>query len=1086
MKSIFTRFTALFVMMCLTTAAFAQGVTSASINGKVSDTKEALIGANIMAVHLPTGTVYGNSTNIDGLFRLPNMRVGGPYTLTISYTGYNDYIKENVYLQLGQSMRINAVMQEDAITIEGVEVVASRNDIFDGNKTGAETNVSEEQIAVLPTVSRAIGDFARVTPQATIREGNDGFSISLNGSNNRYNAIYLDGAVSNDVFGLAGSGTNGGQTGVSPISVDAVESFQIALAPFDVRLGGFSGGAINAVTRSGSNNTEASVYGFMRNEKLAGLTPTDNADVTRERLEDFVGVTTGFRVGGALIKDKLFYFLNAEMQRDETPLPFNLADYEGDSDQATLDAVADKLRGFGYEPGGYVNNRSFLDSDKITARFDYNISQNHKASIRYGYVNARNLENLQSNNRTINYQNRAEYFENTTNNVAFELNSVFGVKMANNLKIGYTQVNDDRDPYQGEGGQKAETDNPNYFPTVNVRDGSGTLRFGAEPFSTANQLDQKIFTVTDNFEIYAGKHNITIGTHNEFYNMYNLFIAFNYGEYEFGSVNDFLNDSLPTDYFRIYSLRDNVTGDGSAAGVTFNAGQFGFYVQDEYQATDNLKVTLGVRADIPFYGDTPDNEQFNSELGIFEAAGYDLRGARFGNFIKPRLMFSPRLGFNWDLTGEQKTQLRGGVGVFTSRAPLVWVGGAYNNNGLSQGLAFDNSLPFNPQWDAQQPGDVDLNAEVTSGGNIDIFAEDFKLPQVLKLNLALDQKLPWGMIGNLDFIYNKTLQDVAYQNINVGQPVGNLQGGPDDRPVFNRRDEVNDNYGRVILGYNTQEGSAFNATASLTKPFDNGFYGMVAYSYGDSYKVFDGTSSQNSSQWRGLASIGGRNFDQQLSRSDFSQGSRVIAQLAYGFDWNAGKNVRTTFSLFHESIEGQPYSYVYGDGDDLKNEAGRNRELIYIPAQQSDINLVDDGDRSADAQWRELDDFISNDPYLSENRGGYAERNSNRAPWQNVMDFKILQDFMVYTGEKSHQLQLSFDIFNFTNLINKDWGRRRRVSSYYNLIEFDGFADDPATPDFEYIPEFTFGGVDDVSFIDDAGIQSSRWQMQIGLRYTFK
>jgi len=379
-----------------------------------------------------------------------------------------------------------------------------------------------------------------------------------------------------------------------------------------------------------------------------------------------------------------------------------------------------------------------------------------------------------------------------------------------------------------------------------------------------------------------------------------------------------------------------------------------------------------------------------------------------------------------------------------------------------------------------------LNAEVTSGGNIDIFAEDFKLPQVLKMNVALDQKLPWGMIGNLDFIYNKTLQDVAYQNINVGQPVGNLQGGPDDRPVFNRRDEVNDNYGRVILGYNTQEGSAFNATASLTKPFDNGFYGMVAYSYGDSYKVFDGTSSQNSSQWRGLASIGGRNFDQQLSRSDFSQGSRVIAQLAYGFDWNAGKNVRTTFSLFHESIQGQSYSYGYGDGDDLKNEAGRNRELIYIPAQQSDINLVDDGDRSADAQWRELDEFISNDPYSSENRGGYAERNSNRAPWQNVMDFKILQDFTLYTGEKSHQMQLSFDIFNFTNLINKDWGRRRRVSSYYNLIEFDGFADDPATTDFEYIPEFTFGGVDDVSFIDDAGIQSSRWQMQIGLRYTFK
>lgn len=1084
MKTIFTRFTVLFVLMCLTTAAFAQGVTSASINGKVSDTKEELIGANIMAVHLPTGTVYGNSTNIDGLFRLANMRVGGPYTITISYTGYNDFIKENVYLQLGQSMRIAAVMQEDGVTLEGVEVVASRNDVFDGNRTGAETNVSEAQMAVLPTVSRAIGDFARITPQATIREGNDGFSISLNGSNNRYNAIYLDGAVSNDVFGLAGSGTNGGQTGVSPISVDAVESFQIALAPFDVRLGGFSGGAINAVTRSGSNNTEASVYTFLRNEKLVGLTPTDNADVERERLEDFVGMTTGFRIGGALVKDKLFYFVNAEMQRDETPLPFALADYQGDSNQETLDAVGDKLRELGYEPGGYVNNRSFLDSDKITAKFDYNINQNHKASLRYGYVNARNLENLQSNNSNINFQNRAEYFENTTNTLAFELNSVFGVTMANNLKIGYTQVVDDRDPYQGAGGQKDETDNPNYFPTVDIFDGSGTVRFGAEPFSTANQLEQKIFTITDNFEIYAGKHNITIGTHNEFYDMYNLFVAFNYGQYQFASVNDFLNDSLPSFYQRAYSLRDNVTGDGSEAGVRFNAGQFGVYVQDEYQVNDNLKLTLGIRADLPFYGDTPVNDDFNGSIdSTFVAEGYDLRGARIGNFIQPRLMISPRFGFNWDVTGNQTTQIRGGVGIFTSRSPLVWVGGAFNNSGTTQGYTRDYDS-FNPVWNEQGPV-VDPN-NVESSGNIDLFAEDFKLPQVMKFNIALDQKLPWGMIGNLDFIYNKTLQDVAYQNINVGQSVGNLQGGPDDRPVFNRRDEVNGDYGRVVLGYNTQEGNAFNATAQLTKPFDSGFTGMVAYSYGDAYKVFDGTSSQNSSQWRGFSAIGGRNFDQQISRSDFSQGARIIAALSYGFDWNAKKNARTTFSFFHESIQGETFSYVYGNGQNIKNEDSRASELIYIPATQADINLIATDDLTADEQWRQLDEYISNDEYLSENRGGYTERNSNRAPWQNVLDFKLIQDVTLYTGEDSHQLQFTFDVFNFTNLLNKDWGRRRFVSNNFSLIEFEGFDDDPATTEFEYIPEFTYNDQGDISNIDDAGIQSSRWQMQIGVRYTFK
>ena len=1070
---------------------FGQGATTASIVGIVEDTNEPLVGANVSAVHVPTGTLYGNSTNVDGYYRISNMRVGGPYTITISYTGYEDFKKSNVFLALGQSLNISPTLTETAVELEGVEVIADRLDIFDGNRTGAETNISEEQIQVLPTVARAVGDFARLTPQATIREGNDGFEISLNGSNNRYNAIYIDGTVNNDVFGLAGSGTNGGQTGVSPISVDAIESFQIALAPFDVRLGGFSGGAINAITRSGSNNVEASVYTYFRNQALAGKTPTDNDDVERTRLEDFSGSTTGFRIGGPLIENKLFYFVNAEIQRDETPLPFDIADYDGDSNLDTLNLLADKIRSFGYEPGGFLNNQGFLNSDKITAKVDYNLSRNNRLSFRYGYVGARNLENLQSNSRTINFQNRAEYFNSKTHNFAFELNSMFGDNMANNLKIGYTGVRDDRDPYQGDGDQADETDNPNYFPTVNINDGSGTIRFGAEPFSTANQLDQDVITLTNNFEIYSGRHNITIGTHNEFYRVYNLFIAFNYGEYEFANVRDFLTDQAPIDYFRIYSLRDNVTGDGSTAGVTFNAGQLGLYAQDEFQATELFKVTLGLRADIPFYGDTPENEQFNRDIGVFEEVGYDLRGARFGDFIKPQVMFSPRVGFNWDLTGAQTTQLRGGVGVFTSRAPLVWVGGAYNNNGLSQGLNFDNSV-FNPVWNAQQPGNIDPTAPVTSGGNVDLFAEDFKLPQVLKFNIALDQKLPGGIIGNLDFIYNKTLRDVAYQNLNVGPAIGNLEGTPDDRPVFNRRDEVNDDYGRVILGYNTDEGYAYNITGSLTKPFENGFFGTVAYSYGDAYKVFDGTSSQNSSQWRGLNSVGGRNFDQPLTRSDFSQGSRIIGALSYAFKWNQQGNLKTTVSLFHESIEGRPFSYIYNDGGRLNNEDSRERNLIYIPASESDIILVDDGDRTAAQQWAELDEFIEANEYLRENRGSYAERNATRAPWQNVLDFKLLQDFSFFTANgKEHTMQLSLDVFNFSNLINSNWGRRYFVPSQFELLNFEGFEDDPATEKVEeFRPTFTFDGVDDndpgSNFIDDAGIQSSRWQMQVGVRYIFK
>ena len=406
---------------------------------------------------------------------------------------------------------------------------------------------------------------------------------------------------------------------------------------------------------------------------------------------------------------------------------------------------------------------------------------------------------------------------------------------------------------------------------------------------------------------------------------------------------------------------------------------------------------------------------------------------------------------------------------------------------LPLGLATCHSIP---DINTQVPGEINVDDPVPSG-SIDLFAEDFKLPQFFKANITVDQKLPWGMVGNLDIMYNKTIQNVAYQNLNLKPAVGALSGTPDTRPIYDRSDEVDPTYSRILLGYNTSEGYSYNVTATLTKPFDNGFSGMLAYSFGDAFAVFDGTSSQNSSQWRGLHSVQGRNFDQPLTRSDFSQGSRFIAGLSYGIFWNKGKNVKTTVSIFHESIAGQPYSYIYNDGGRLTNEDSRERELIFIPASQNDIVLVDNGTSPAE-QWQILDKFISEDPYLSENRGKYAERNSNRAPWSHVMDLRVLQDFVIHTGKKDHTFQLSLDIYNFTNLLSDSWGRRRTVGSFGNfeLLDFQGFQEDtngdPTTvPTFSLNPSRINEENEPAPFLDDAGIQSSRWQMQIGLRYIF-
>ncbi len=1073
-------------------SALGQGVTSGSFSGVVmTEDGEPLEGATVVALHNPTGTKYGTISRAEGRFNLPNTRVGGPYTISATYVGYKASRAEGIYLQLGQTYRLTLEMSEAELMLDEVEITSTTG-ILSGERTGAETRVGVEQINSLPTVSRSIGDFVRLTPQATVREGGDGFSISLNGMNNRYNAIYIDGAVNNDVFGLAGSGTNGGQTGVSPIALDAVEEFQVALAPFDVRVGGFAGGAINAVTRSGSNNLEASVYGFYRNQAFAGLTPTDNENVEQVRLPDFTAVTSGFRVGGPLIKNKLFFFVNAEIQRDVIPQPFNFADYQGDATDADLNQLVTKLNGFGYEPGTFTDNFTSLDSDKITAKIDWNINQNNTLRIRHGYVGARNLEGVRSSNRGLRLLNSSEYFNSETHSTALELSSTFSSKLSNNLKVGVTLVRDDRDPYQGEE-IRDEDDNPNYFPYVIIQDGSGQISFGSEQFSTANALDQNVITITDNLTLYSGDHAITFGTHNEFFDVYNLFIRQNYGVYEYDSLSQFLNDQPATEFYRSYSLLDDITGDGSEAASVFSGAQFGVYVQDDWQVGPNLTLTPGIRVDVPVYFGSPaENPDFNERaIPLIEGFGYDLRGARTGQFIDPQFLISPRLGFRWDVKGDMSTILRGGAGIFTSRLPLVWPGGAFNNNGVTVGGDFTTSPTsgwfrdwngvLNPQWN-NQPQRVAAGAGDPSG-QIDLFAEDFKVPQVAKFNLALDQRLPGGIVMNVDFIFNKTLNNVAYQNLNLKPSTQNLTGTGDDRPIYDRRDEIDDTYSRVLLAYNTNEGYAWNGSITLTKPFQNGISGIVAYSFGDAFTVFDGTSSQNSSQWRGLPTVGGKNFDQQLSRSDFSQGHRVIAGLSYRQDWTP--NIGTTISIFYEGISGQPYSYTYNDGGRLTNEDSREYQLLYVPVDQNDIILVDDGNRTGAQQWSELDAFIESDPYLSERRGQYVERNSNRAPFSNVIDLKLVQDFTLNAGGKEHTLQLTLDVFNFTNMLNSNWGRRYFVGGFgaYQLIDFEGFQADGTTP------EFTFPEVSDdfpKDNIDDSGIQSSRWQMQVGVRYLFQ
>lgn len=936
MKQLLKGFATLLAFLMITATSFAQGTTTSSMNGRVLDTgNESLPGATVIAVHTPTGSQFGCITDNDGYFRLPNMHVGGPYKLTVSFVGFESFEKDEIYLALGQTFRVNVTLGEKQLELEEVQVVGVRiqeYNIFDGNRTGAETVVGVEQIEILPTIGRDITDFIRLTPQAVVRDDEDGaMSISIAGANNRYNSISIDGAVNNDVFGLAPTGTNGGQTGASPISMDVIEQFQVVLAPFDVRQGGFAGGGINAVTRRGANDIKGSIYYYSRNENLAGKTPTDDPefpDSLRKKLDPFTARTYGARLGGPIIKNKAHFFLSYEQQKDETPQPyvFNESKYRGNATRVQLDAFRDKLiNDYGYDPGGFENNTRTLESRKILARFDFNISDKHKLMLRHSYTKSEATKPIISTNETLNLFNNAEYFPNITNVSAVELKTNMQ-SFSNKLMITFTAVRDDRDPTGGD------------FPKIEIQDRSGYINAGAEEYSTANQLNQDIITITDDFLIYKGKHTITIGTHNEFSKTYNLFIRRAYGEYRYNSVNDFLNEVPANRYRRGYSLIDNIREDGSAAGADFKMNQIGFYTQDEVEVSDKFKVVAGIRFDMPMFPDEPSEiTDFDTTLAKIQVFGIDTYGAKSGKLPKSQMMLSPRIDFNYDVYGDKTTQIRGGLGIFTSRLPLVWPGGAFVNNGLTTGsyTAYSQHT-FEPDINQQPP--LDQISSTPVGGQVDLFDVNFKFPQVFKVNLALDKKLPLDLIGTLEGVFSKTINNVNYYNININPGTKkNLTGsGNDTRPIYlGYGSKIESFYDHIIVGTNTNKGYSYNITAQLQKPFTKGFSGSIAYTFGRSVTLNETTSSQNSSQWRYMESVNGRN-NLDLTFSDFDLGSRIVGALSYQREYF--KHAKTTLSLYYNGQSGKRFSWVYGGGSIIGDDLwGATNDLIYVPGSRSEI-----------------------------------------------------------------------------------------------------------------------------------------------------
>ena len=1090
--------------------AHAQGVTTASLTGVViDDNDETLPGASVVAVHVPSGTTYGTSTRSDGSYRISNMRVGGPYTITFSFVGFRSYVVEDVYLRLGETYNQRGSLSSSAIELDELVVTALEDRIFNQERTGASTNVTSDRMINIPTISRSINDLTKLTPQSS--------GASFAGRDNRFNNYTIDGSVYNNNFGLGSDQFAGG----NPISLDAIEEVQINLAPYDVRQGGFTGANVNAITKSGSNTYRGSVYSYYRNQSLVGDQIGDN----ELNVEDSFTRTIGATVGGPVIQDKLFFFASIEQEEADNPGDNRLALRPGqtpDMQQITrvpleqAEFVRTQIQDlYGYDPGRFENIPFENKAIRINARLDYNISNNHRAMLRFNTFDS--FEDVSINPNSIRGFSPSERHRNTNRfgpeaitfanghysadsrvtSLVAELNSTFGDNLANSFRIGNTWATPTE---QSVGGGD--------FPMIEVMEpmeGNPNVYYmalGNELFRIGNLLENDTFSISNTLTYFTGRNTITGGLNFEYMTFANAFNPVWNSWYRYPTYDDFVES--------VINQNPNVRPSHFAIGFTYdeenptqlpldevNFAQLGLYVQNEYQVNPDFKVTAGLRVDLPFYPmDAPRNPRVDQlNLSIPNPTGGDDITPDVSNFPGINPLWSPRLGFNWDVRGDRTTQLRGGTGIFSGRLPFVWISNQINANGVMRGFrgyfADDWGSGNAPEWqgfqsdvDYYRPDPATLEAEIPSA--FSVTADDFKLPQVWRSNIAVDHRLPRGFIGTAELIYSKDFNsplavNLAHQRTGAAANVaGNAyplyrQGVPGTE-FTNEDGETEYAIDELYYLTNINKGSYISLNLGVEKTWDFGLYANVNYTRSRSrdYGLIGG--SQAASLWPDVALVD-RN-DPETGYSRFDTPNRIVAQVVYDTRLISQNNL-TRFSFVYVGGDQGRYSYTYaGDFGD-----GGGVRLMYVPENFEEAQLVDITDsegnvtRSAQQQWQDLEAFIDQDPYLSDNRGSITERNGAKLPWLHRIDFRITQDLNLFRGQ--HKLQLTFDVLNFGNLINNEWGVTR-FPLQNNPMVYRGL-DENGDAQFTVASEISS---DADSFRRNISINNT-WSAQFGVRYMF-
>lgn len=1098
-------------------------VTSSSMTGTVKTSAgRELEGASITATHTPSGTEYKTVSKKGGSFNLPGLRVGGPYTVKVEYVGLKTETYNDINLSLGDAYTLAVAMNDATSNLTEVVVLAQRSRAATTEKTGANTVIGVRQIAAMPTINRSIQDLTRLTPQAN---GN-----SIGGRDGRFNNVTIDGANINNNFGLSSDPLPGG--GSQPISLDAIEQISVNIAPYDVRQSNFTGANIAAVTKSGTNVFKGSAYTYYKNQSYVGTKIKDLELPSQVATKSNI---YGATLGGPIIKNKLFFFANYEYEKKTTPPGTSYTPSGGSGGGNVSNVKVDSLQKFsdylqskyGYSTGAYDNFPNFATKNtKILVRLDWNISQVHKLTAKYSdlvntndvALNALSVPNgatggvnpwqsvARFGSSAMSFTNSNYAFKNIVKSASLELNSNISGKMSNQLIATYTKIQDTR------------TTPSAIFPFIDII-GDATksglaatyaggarnnyMSAGLEPYSYNNDVLNKIFNVTDNFTLYAGKHALTAGLAYEYQTVGNMFMAASQSYYVYGSLAEFMNPAAhPIAYALTYS---RVPGKDAVYSAEMKIGQASAYIQDELSINSKFKLTYGIRLDKPVYPEQPLENPSITALTFPDRNGAPTHYST-GMWPKATIYASPRVGFRWDVNGDKSEIIRGGTGIYTGKLPFVYLTNMPTNSGMYQVSALANAaqlaaITFNPDPKAYQSLFTSPAPTPNTAGFV-LIDPNYKYPQIFRTNLGYDRQLGSGWSLNTDFLVTKDINPVIMRNANEIAPTGTVNLGGSSRPSFTSNTttirRLYNSYANAIVLENAQEGGyAVQFTAQLNKAFTNGFFGTLAYTYTAASDLTANPGSTAASTWSVNPTSGTQNT-QEFATSSFIVPHRIIASLSYRKEYL--KHLASTVSLFYEgSIQGK-YSYTYGAAGGTAptgfantadiNYDGNNSDLMYIPRNASEITFIPQTVGSVTYTAQQQSDaffaFVEQDKYLRTHKGQVAERNGANYPFYHKVDFKFTQEIFSNVGNRRNTLSITFDCLNALNLLNKNWGIKDFfVTSSPLRASKNATTGQVVYQLATYLPTgSTTSVLADRSFVSNFSTTST-YSFQLGLRYSF-